>query len=66
MEIIKENHSRSPHRFGGDDPGVFTLVSLEPTLDVESSLAIVKATHGFEIAKLEQLLALRRQGRAEE
>jgi DNA repair photolyase len=27
--------------------GIFTWVSLEPTLDVESSLAIVEATHGF-------------------
>ena len=27
------------------DVGVFTWVSLEPTLDVESSLAIVEATH---------------------
>jgi DNA repair photolyase len=27
--------------------GVFTWVSLEPTLDVEASLAIVDATHGF-------------------
>lgn len=27
--------------------GIFTWVSLEPTLDVESSLEIVKATHGF-------------------
>lgn len=29
------------------EAGIFTWVSLEPTLDVESSLAIVKATHGF-------------------
>jgi DNA repair photolyase len=29
------------------DTGIFTWVSLEPTLDVESSLAIVEATHGF-------------------
>jgi hypothetical protein len=29
------------------DRGIFTWVSLEPTLDVESSLAIVAATHGF-------------------
>jgi DNA repair photolyase len=29
------------------DAGIFTWVSLEPTLDVESSLAIVQATHGF-------------------
>jgi DNA repair photolyase len=29
------------------DAGIFTWVSLEPTIDVESSLAIVKATHGF-------------------
>lgn len=29
------------------DAGIFTWVSLEPTLDVESSLAIVAATHGF-------------------
>lgn len=29
------------------DNGIFTWVSLEPTLDVESSLAIVEATHGF-------------------
>jgi DNA repair photolyase len=27
--------------------GVFTWVSLEPTLDIEASLAIVEATHGF-------------------
>jgi len=27
--------------------GIFTWVSLEPVLDVESSLAIVQATHGF-------------------
>jgi DNA repair photolyase len=27
--------------------GIFTWVSLEPTLDVESSLAIVESTHGF-------------------
>lgn len=27
--------------------GVFTWVSLEPTLDVEASLEIVRATHGF-------------------
>jgi DNA repair photolyase len=27
--------------------GIFTWVSLEPTLDIESSLAIVRATHGF-------------------
>lgn len=32
-------------RFHG--AGIFTWVSLEPTLDVESSLDIVKATHGF-------------------
>lgn len=29
------------------DAGIFTWVSLEPTLDVESSLAIVEATHDF-------------------
>lgn len=29
------------------EAGIFTWVSLEPTLDVESSLAIVQATHGF-------------------
>lgn len=29
------------------DRGIFTWVSLEPTLDVESSLAIVEATHKF-------------------
>jgi DNA repair photolyase len=29
------------------DAGIFTWVSLEPTLDVEASLAIVRATHGF-------------------
>ena len=29
------------------DKGVFTWVSLEPTLDVESSLQIVRETHGF-------------------
>jgi DNA repair photolyase len=27
--------------------GIFTWVSLEPTLDVEASLAIVEKTHGF-------------------
>lgn len=27
--------------------GIFTWVSLEPTLDVEASLAVVEATHGF-------------------
>jgi len=27
--------------------GIFTWVSLEPVLDVEASLAIVEATHGF-------------------
>jgi DNA repair photolyase len=29
------------------DRGIYTWVSLEPTLDIESSLALVKATHGF-------------------
>lgn len=29
------------------EAGIFTWVSLEPTIDVESSLAIVQATHGF-------------------
>lgn len=29
------------------DAGIFTWVSLEPTIDVESSLAIVQATHSF-------------------
>lgn len=29
------------------DRGIFTWVSLEPTLDVESSLAVVEATHTF-------------------
>src|SRR5262249_3484876 len=29
------------------EKGIFTWVSLEPTLDVESSLAIVRETHGF-------------------
>lgn len=29
------------------DRGIFTWVSLEPTLDVEASLAVVDATHGF-------------------
>jgi DNA repair photolyase len=29
------------------DAGIFTWVSLEPTLDVEASLAIVQATHRF-------------------
>jgi len=27
--------------------GIFTWVSLEPTLDIDASLAIVRATHGF-------------------
>jgi hypothetical protein len=42
--------------------GIFTWVSLEPTLDVEASLAIVAATHGFvdlyKIGKLNYLPAL--------
>lgn len=29
------------------EAGIFTWVSLEPTLDTEASLAIVEATHGF-------------------
>jgi DNA repair photolyase len=29
------------------EKGVFTWVSLEPTLDIEASLAVVDATHGF-------------------
>jgi hypothetical protein len=29
------------------EAGIFTWVSLEPTIDVDSSLAIVQATHGF-------------------
>jgi hypothetical protein len=29
------------------DRGIFTWVSLEPTLDADASLAIVRATHGF-------------------
>lgn len=29
------------------ETGIFTWVSLEPTLDIESSLSIVAATHGF-------------------
>jgi hypothetical protein len=29
------------------DRGIFTWVSLEPTLDIEASLAIVEARHGF-------------------
>jgi DNA repair photolyase len=29
------------------EKGIFTWVSLEPTLDVDSSLALVDATHGF-------------------
>jgi DNA repair photolyase len=29
------------------DKGIFTWVSLEPTLDADSSLALVEATHGF-------------------
>jgi DNA repair photolyase len=29
------------------EAGIFTWVSLEPTLDIEASLAIVEATHGF-------------------
>jgi hypothetical protein len=29
------------------DRGIFTWVSLEPTLDVDASIAIVEATHGF-------------------
>lgn len=37
IETLKEFHSR----------GVFTWVSLEPTLNTESSLSIVEATHEF-------------------
>jgi DNA repair photolyase len=37
IEALKRFHDR----------GIFTWVSLEPTLDVESSLAIVEATHNF-------------------
>lgn len=37
IETLKAFHER----------GIFTWVSLEPTLDVEASLAIVKATHEF-------------------
>lgn len=37
LEALKRFHAR----------GVFTWVSLEPTLDIESSLAIVRATHQF-------------------
>jgi DNA repair photolyase len=29
------------------DAGIFTWVSLEPTIDIEASLALVEATHGF-------------------
>ncbi|HEV8466077.1 MAG TPA: radical SAM protein [Pseudolabrys sp.] len=29
------------------EAGIFTWVSLEPTLDIDASLAIVEATHGF-------------------
>lgn len=29
------------------DAGIFTWVSLEPTLDIDASLALVEATHGF-------------------
>lgn len=29
------------------EAGIFTWVSLEPTLDIEASLAVVRATHGF-------------------
>jgi DNA repair photolyase len=29
------------------EKGIFTWTSLEPTLDIEASLAIVRATHGF-------------------
>src|ERR1700751_4632436 len=37
IEALKAFHAR----------GIFTWVSLEPTLDIEASLAIVEATHGF-------------------
>ena len=37
IEALKAFHRR----------GIFTWVSLEPTLDVEASLGIVEATHGF-------------------
>ena len=37
IEAIKKFHSA----------GIFTIVSLEPTLDIEHSLAVVEATYGF-------------------
>ena len=37
IEALKRFHER----------GIYTWVSLEPTLDVESSLAIVRDTHSF-------------------
>lgn len=37
IDTLREFHRR----------GIFTWVSLEPTIDVEASLAIVDATHGF-------------------
>jgi DNA repair photolyase len=37
IEALKSFHKR----------GIFTWVSLEPTLDIEASLAIVEATHSF-------------------
>ena len=37
IDALKAFHAR----------GIFTWVSLEPTLDIEASLAIVEATHGF-------------------
>jgi len=37
IETLRKFHER----------GIFTWVSLEPTLDLESSLSIVDATHGF-------------------
>lgn len=40
-----ENRIAALRRF--NDEGIFTWVSLEPTLDVQASLAIVRATHKF-------------------
>lgn len=42
---LPEDRISTLHRF--HDAGIFTWVSLEPTLDVENSMAIIEATHSF-------------------
>jgi hypothetical protein len=47
MSTFPENGSAARHPPATVERGIFTWVSLEPTLDIESSLAIVEATHSF-------------------